>query len=83
MGDLMYATIVILIIWGGIFLYLNRLNRRMKRLEQLRSTEAPAEGSTVVSSGESPPGNAADSSSQTAEPSGGTDGSASDSVATG
>jgi len=54
MGDLMYATIVILIIWGGIFLYLNLLNRRLKRLEQLRASGDSAAGSTVVTAGSSP-----------------------------
>jgi CcmD family protein len=34
MGDLTYATITIVIIWGGIFLYLLTLHRRLRRLEE-------------------------------------------------
>ena len=35
MGDLAYATLVIIIIWGGIFVYLTGQNRRLKRLEEI------------------------------------------------
>ena len=33
MSDLIYASITILIIWGGIFFYLFTLDRRLRRLE--------------------------------------------------
>jgi len=33
MGDLGYATMVIVIIWAGIFFYLAGQDRRLKRLE--------------------------------------------------
>jgi CcmD family protein len=50
MGDLVYAAIVILVIWGGIFFYLVTLDRRVRALE---GSEAGAtsddEGSRVVS----------------------------------
>jgi len=35
MGDLVYATLVIIIIWAGIFVYLAGQNRRLKRLEEM------------------------------------------------
>ncbi len=34
MDKLIYATIVILVIWGGIFLFLLGLDRRLRRLER-------------------------------------------------
>jgi len=33
MGDLVYAALVIIIIWAGIFFYLAGQDRRLKRLE--------------------------------------------------
>ena len=37
MGDLVYAALVITIIWAGIFVYLVGQNRRLKRLEEFVS----------------------------------------------
>ena len=37
MGDLVYATLVITIIWAGIFVYLTGQSRRLKRLEEIVS----------------------------------------------
>ncbi len=34
MSDLMYASIVIVIIWAGIFLWVFRLDRRLHNLEK-------------------------------------------------
>ncbi|MFO7767821.1 MAG: CcmD family protein [bacterium] len=34
MSDLTYASLTILIIWGGIFFYLFTLDRRLRRLEE-------------------------------------------------
>ncbi|MEJ5167457.1 MAG: CcmD family protein [Thermoanaerobaculia bacterium] len=34
MNDLVYLTIVNLIIWSGIFLYLLHLNKKIKKLER-------------------------------------------------
>jgi CcmD family protein len=54
MGDLMYAAIVIVIIWAGIFFYLVSLDRRVRNLEGKGSGAAgDGAGSRVVSS----PGN--------------------------
>lgn len=54
MRDLVYASTVIVIIWGGIFFYLLGLDRRVRRLEARRGAEAPGKGepggSTIVSS---------------------------------
>ena len=35
MGDLVYAALVIVIIWAGIFFYLAGQSRRLKRLEEI------------------------------------------------
>jgi CcmD family protein len=34
MDNLIYATIVILVIWAGVFLFLLGLDRRLRRLER-------------------------------------------------
>jgi CcmD family protein len=34
MSDLIWATLTILLIWGGIFIYLLGLDRRLRRLER-------------------------------------------------
>jgi len=52
MSDLVYAAIVIVVIWGGIFFYLVGLDRRVRRLEATGSAAMGGEetgGSTVVS----------------------------------
>lgn len=49
MGDLLYATIVIVIIWGGIFFYLLSLDRRVRSLEGMGTGAASEEaGSRIV-----------------------------------
>ena len=40
MGDLFYASLVIVIIWGGIFFYQTVLARRLKRLEDLQAADS-------------------------------------------
>ena len=54
MGDLVYATLVITIIWAGIFIYLTGQSRRLKRLEEIvavMSAREPVdpEGGSVAS----------------------------------
>jgi CcmD family protein len=45
MGDLVYAALVIIVIWAGIFFYLVGLDRRLRRLEQmLQGGSAPGTG---------------------------------------
>ncbi len=34
MSDLTWATLTVLLIWGGIFVYLLGLDRRLRRLER-------------------------------------------------
>jgi len=34
MSDLLWATLTIVLIWGGIFAYLLGLDRRLRRLER-------------------------------------------------
>jgi CcmD family protein len=34
MSDLVYATVTILLIWGGVFFYVFVLDRRLRRLEK-------------------------------------------------
>ena len=62
MSNLVYAALVIIIIWAGIFFYLVALDRRLKRLEKLlgegsvpggedqpvRSVEAGAEAEAEI-----------------------------------
>jgi hypothetical protein len=43
MGDLTWAALVIIIIWGGIFLYLAGQSRRLKRLEEMVTDRTPHE----------------------------------------
>lgn len=68
MSDLVYAALVIIIIWAGIFFYLVGLDRRLKRLEKLlgegsvrggedqpvRSVEAEAEAEAEIETEEGP-----------------------------
>jgi hypothetical protein len=35
MDKLLYATIVVLVIWGGFFFFLLGLDRRLRRLERI------------------------------------------------
>lgn len=49
MSNLVYAALVIIIIWAGIFFYLVGLERRLKRVERLLG-----EGSVPGGAGESP-----------------------------
>jgi CcmD family protein len=61
MGDLAYATVVILIIWAGVFFYLTVLARRLKRLEQLvegggrPAADTGAGASPAATASEEPP----------------------------
>ena len=43
MSDLMYASIVIVIIWAGIFLWVFRLDRRLRNLEKTLSGKSKTE----------------------------------------
>lgn len=43
MSDLMYASIVIVIIWAGIFLWVFRLDRRLRNLEKALSGKSETE----------------------------------------
>jgi CcmD family protein len=43
MDKLTYATIVIMVIWGGVFFYLFTLDRRLRRLEKSAGSEAAPE----------------------------------------
>lgn len=46
MSDLMYASIVIVIIWAGIFLWVFRLDRRLRNLE--KALPGKSESETTV-----------------------------------
>ncbi len=47
MSDLIYASIVILIIWAGIFFWVFRLDRRLRRLERALTARSE-QGATIA-----------------------------------
>jgi|GEM_PF-1559688 len=53
MSDLVYASVVILIIWAGIFLWVFGLDRRLRRLERAVTGRSTSEKQPEPESDES------------------------------